>query len=419
MDPGAVRDEYASDLIVVYTYGPQFGRRVVTHADLEQMHMPASALRRSAFEHLEVLSSRAEFHGQPPALMLSFEGLESSLLLANDFWNRLKGVVPGELVVGVPARDVVIVTGSQSKVGLEKARRCVERVFMAGDEHLLSRGLLVRRGNAWEPFDRPARPAARPAFGPNHHHGNSQPPRQYQDHPSWPGERVPVTPPRGPARPATPTPSPVPSPRPAAAGLGTSGAPLPFPAQPSTTGSLPRQRPGARPDNAPYSSMPYSSLPYSAMPYSAVPYSGAPYSAPYPTRGAGRHSQPQDTGYQAPSYRPAAEPKPAYRDELYSTGSHAAPLYPASAPPSRPASAPPSYPASAPQYPASGSPLYPASASSLYPASGSPLYPASAPPLSPSDEPAQPAYPESWGWLPEQTTTRSDRPLSPRARFSR
>ena len=116
--------------------------------------------------------------------------------------------------------------------------------------------------------------------------------------------------------------------------------------------------------------MPYSSVPYSALPYSAAPYSGAPYSAPYPTRGGGRHSQLPEPGYQTPSHRP--EPKPPYRDELYSTGSHA-----------------------------------------------SPLYPASAPPLPPVDEPAPPAYPESWGWMPEQTTTRSDRPLSPRARFSR
>src|SRR5262245_28168744 len=212
MDPAAVRDEFVGDLIVVYGFGPQFGRRVVTHADLDQMQMPAQALRRSATEHLEVMAGRAEFHGQPPALMLSFEGLESSLLLASDFWTRLQGAVPGELVVGVPARDVVVVTGSQSQAGLEKARRCVDRVFFAGDEHLLSRGLLVRRGNTWEPFDRSAarpRPAPR-LHRPPRHHGPDQMPRQYQEHPSWPGERVPVAqsapPRRNPGAPVGPAP---------------------------------------------------------------------------------------------------------------------------------------------------------------------------------------------------------------------
>ena len=210
---------FCADLSVVYTFGPQFGRRVVTHADLDQMQLPPPVLRRSAFEHLEVLSSRAEFHGQPPALMLSFEGLESSLVLASDFWTRLEGAVPGELVVGVPARDVVIVTGSQSGAGMEKVRRCVERVFFAGGDHPLSRNLLVRRGGAWEPFDRPARQAGgRPGFGPAHQLGLGQPPRQYQEHPSWPSEQVPsrqrpesrpagpgrrcIRPPRHPMRPA-------------------------------------------------------------------------------------------------------------------------------------------------------------------------------------------------------------------------
>jgi hypothetical protein len=52
----------------------------------------------------------------------------------------------------VPARDVVVVTGSQSKCGLDKAKRAVDRVFFAGDQHLLSRQLLVRRDGGWETF---------------------------------------------------------------------------------------------------------------------------------------------------------------------------------------------------------------------------------------------------------------------------
>jgi hypothetical protein len=52
-------------------------------------------------------------------------------------------------VVGVPARDVVVVTGSQSQEGLAKARSAVDRVFSAGDQYLLARTLLVRRDSRW------------------------------------------------------------------------------------------------------------------------------------------------------------------------------------------------------------------------------------------------------------------------------
>ena len=74
--------------------------------------------------------------------------------------------MPGELVVGVPARDVVVVTGSQSAPGLEKARRCVERVFFAGGENLLSRTcwcVAAARGSPSTALA--ARRGLRPAFG--------------------------------------------------------------------------------------------------------------------------------------------------------------------------------------------------------------------------------------------------------------
>jgi uncharacterized protein YtpQ (UPF0354 family) len=91
-------------------------------------------------------------HGRSPTLMLWFDGIESSLLLADALWLRLSTCVPGELVVGVPARDVVVVTGSQSSQGLDQAKRTVERVFSAGDQYLLTRQLLVRRRGGWEAF---------------------------------------------------------------------------------------------------------------------------------------------------------------------------------------------------------------------------------------------------------------------------
>ncbi len=377
LDPGVVREEFCGDLNVVYTFGPQFGRRVVTHADLEHLEMPPRVLRRAAHEHLEVLAGRAEFHGQPPALMLSFEGLESSLLLATDFWSRLAGSVPGELVVGVPARDVVIVTGSQSSAGLEKARRCVERVFFAGDEHLLSRTLLVRRGPGWEPFDRPA--AARHNRAHAAHRGEG-PPRQYQEHPSWPGERVPV------ARPAERVPvgrpvhhtgaMPVAMPLhqtgswPMAANAQVSGAPRAGagmrPPIAGGTGSMPvvpvpRTPSGGPGGVAPYSAVPYSSVPYSGVPYSAVPYSAAPYSAaPYSPYGGPAANYLHSRGAQAAPPQQYAQPKPPYHDDIYSAG----------------------YDPNDPEYPAD-----------------------------------RPTYPSMWGSTPE--IVRHEWRTGPRARFSR
>jgi uncharacterized protein YtpQ (UPF0354 family) len=144
-----VLDPFVGDLSVGYSFGPEFGRRLITWQDLERIEVPRTLLRKHAAHNLDARLAQANVHGQPPALMLDFDGIASTLLLADALWADLEAAVPGELVVGVPARDVVIFTGSQSRPGLEKVRRAVDRVFFAGDRHLLSRELLVRRRGEW------------------------------------------------------------------------------------------------------------------------------------------------------------------------------------------------------------------------------------------------------------------------------
>jgi hypothetical protein len=128
----------------------------------------ARAMRRRAAASLAALLPAASLHGTQPALMVSCHGIESSLLLVPEFWDEVPsraaglGVdLPGDLVVGVPARDVLIVTGSGSEAGLAKARRCVARVFYAADQHLGDPRLVDRRLVGHRPDgDRASHPAA-------------------------------------------------------------------------------------------------------------------------------------------------------------------------------------------------------------------------------------------------------------------
>lgn len=143
-----ILDEFVGGLAVGYAVGPAF-RALLTWSDLEAWGVRRAYARQYAFECLAKWAVDAQVVGQPPALMISFGGWESCMLLDDEFWDRLAAQVPGELIVGVPARDVVIITGSGSRLGLEKVRRAVDRLFYAGGRGLLSRDLLVwRRG--WE-----------------------------------------------------------------------------------------------------------------------------------------------------------------------------------------------------------------------------------------------------------------------------
>jgi len=143
-----VMDEFVGGLAVGYAPGPAY-RSLLTWADLQEWGVRPAYVRHYALECLAKWAVDAQVVGQPPALMVSFGGWESCILLADEFWERLAPLVPGELIVGVPARDVVIITGSGSRPGMERVRRAVDRLFYAGGRGLLSRDLLVwRRG--WE-----------------------------------------------------------------------------------------------------------------------------------------------------------------------------------------------------------------------------------------------------------------------------
>jgi uncharacterized protein YtpQ (UPF0354 family) len=149
-DPGNVLDGYLDEVAIGYTLGPPYGETLVTWSELERIEISRRSLRRQAVGNLEEMLDSVHIYGQPPALMLSFNGLESSVLLLDEFWEGLAESVPGELVVGVPARDVVIITGSRSRTGLEKATRAVDRVFYANGPNLLLRDLLVWRDGEWD-----------------------------------------------------------------------------------------------------------------------------------------------------------------------------------------------------------------------------------------------------------------------------
>src|ERR1043166_1559381 len=104
-----VLDVLFDDLFVGYSMGA--ADRLMTWADFDRMQLNRRELRRRAAHTLDASLDRVNIHGQPPALMVDFRGLESSLLLADGFWDSLEGAVPGEIVIAVPARDVMIVTG--------------------------------------------------------------------------------------------------------------------------------------------------------------------------------------------------------------------------------------------------------------------------------------------------------------------
>jgi uncharacterized protein YtpQ (UPF0354 family) len=76
----------------------------------------------------------------------------ASILLLDGVWDQLAATVGGDIVVTVPARDVLFFTGSASQEGLATIRKKADEIVSSGD-HVVSRTLLRRVEGQWVNFD--------------------------------------------------------------------------------------------------------------------------------------------------------------------------------------------------------------------------------------------------------------------------
>jgi uncharacterized protein YtpQ (UPF0354 family) len=88
-----------------------------------------------------------ERHGNNGFYMMSAGGYyEASLLLLDWIWRDVRMVVKGDIVVAIPTRDVLLVTGSQDPEGLAKVKQIVADASNRGTYRLTSKLFVYRDG---------------------------------------------------------------------------------------------------------------------------------------------------------------------------------------------------------------------------------------------------------------------------------
>ncbi len=166
LNAGAVGDEvvliahepYNDDLIILYAEDTPRNIRYLGDEDLADMGVDRAGLREAAIANLDRLLPAIEARGDDGIYMLVADGnYEASLLLFDDIWSNdtwTTGGTPvaGEVVVTVPARDVLVVTGSRDAEGIATLRD-IARDIVASDPYSLTDQLFVYRNGRFQPFE--------------------------------------------------------------------------------------------------------------------------------------------------------------------------------------------------------------------------------------------------------------------------
>jgi uncharacterized protein YtpQ (UPF0354 family) len=152
-----ISDALVGDLRVFYAFDLPGHFQYVSEHDRERLQLDPGGLRELSVRNLTRRRSKPEIlRPSGAAVMLRLDGdLEASLLLHDSLWRHLARSIAGEIVVGIPSRDVLAVSGTGVTDGIETLRWAVDRAWTRRriPKLMLTPSLLVRRDDSWQPFD--------------------------------------------------------------------------------------------------------------------------------------------------------------------------------------------------------------------------------------------------------------------------
>jgi uncharacterized protein YtpQ (UPF0354 family) len=150
-----VVEDLNRELVVLYAEDSPRNIRYLTPKDVEKLAI-RNDLRASALANLRRLLPNIEVHGGNGYYMVSAGGdYEASLLLVDSFWRDSRFKVKGDIVVAVPVRGSLLVTGADDRTGLAKTRDMARRIFTK-QPYPLTQTLFVLRGGKFVEFETPA-----------------------------------------------------------------------------------------------------------------------------------------------------------------------------------------------------------------------------------------------------------------------
>lgn len=151
-DQEHLSDSFNNELVIVYAEDDATRMRYLTTS--EDIGVGRQELRALAIENLKRILPKIEMRGDDHVLLVSAGGdYEPSLLLIDEIWTGGQVKVNGDIVVAVPARDVLLVTGSRDRTGLKHVRELAAK-FVAQGPYGLTETLFVYRNGRFAKFGR-------------------------------------------------------------------------------------------------------------------------------------------------------------------------------------------------------------------------------------------------------------------------
>ena len=139
-------------LVIVYAEDTPTRIRYIDDATLQALGVDPGELRELAIDNLsELLPELARREGEGVYMLVADGVYEASLLLLDDIWTKQNFPVRGDIVVAVPSRDVLLVSGTDEQAGMATLREIAADAY-ATSPYRLTLQAFVRRQGQWTEY---------------------------------------------------------------------------------------------------------------------------------------------------------------------------------------------------------------------------------------------------------------------------
>jgi uncharacterized protein YtpQ (UPF0354 family) len=148
-----VYEKYNDELIIVFAEDQETSIKYFSKDDFDKTGLVRDSLRSKSVENLKQILPDIQSVGDSGLFGLLAGGdYEASLILFESIWTKDNFDVKGDIVIAIPTRDLLFVTGSLDSKGLDNVRENVKEAFENGS-YFLTTKLFKWTGKKFEVFD--------------------------------------------------------------------------------------------------------------------------------------------------------------------------------------------------------------------------------------------------------------------------
>lgn len=143
-----IYEKYNNELYIFYVEDTETNINYLTKDDFEKLNIEMEGLRKNAIENLSN-SVEIQKYGEDGYYMLIADGNYESSLILLDIWNEENFKVKGEIIIGIPSRDVLLVTGKNAYENIERLSNTIDEINESGD-HLVCKKIFQYNNGQFE-----------------------------------------------------------------------------------------------------------------------------------------------------------------------------------------------------------------------------------------------------------------------------